>query len=224
MMIRKFLLNLFLVKLFFLVSHTSLISDDEHESLLSILEKNFPAEITFKQFNDNTEISGWMILKGNGKARTEFSPPNNFLIVADGEWVIFHDPEMNRTTYLPLKTGILQALLDPNAFKKRKEFKVKKSIKNKKLIYSVEFFLENNNQEVLIYFDIENKSLLGWKILENENEHINVQVVSFRKIDSKHLLKDELFTLTNKNIEEGIDFYGPYERAIKKILNNGKLN
>ena len=60
------------------------------------------------------------IIGGKGKARIEFSPPNNTLIVANGKWIIFHDPELDRTTYLPLKSGILKALLDPESFQNKK--------------------------------------------------------------------------------------------------------
>jgi len=219
-MIKKIIKYILFVKLLFWIKVINLYAEASHDKLLNILQNNFPAEIIFKQISDNTEAEGWMIITGKGRARTEFSPPNNFLIVADGEWVIFHDTNASRTTYLPLQTGILQALLDPRSFKEKKEFKVKEKKIENKIIFSVEFYLENNNQKVLIYFDDISKNLLGWQIFENNNEQINIEVLSFKKILDESLLESNLFRLTNKMIEEGVRFYGPYKRKVKKLLKN----
>ncbi len=216
-MIKKIIL---FTKLFVWMNLTNLYAEGSHEKLLNILQNNFPAEIVFEQISDDSEAEGWMIITGKGRARTEFSPPNNFLIVADGEWVIFHDTDTSRTTYLPLRTGILQALLDPSAFKDKKEFKVKERKSKNKITFSVEFNLENNNQKVLIYFDDTSKNLLGWQIFENNNEQINIKVLKFKKISDENLLERNLFKLTNKMIEEGVTFYGPYKRKVKRLLKN----
>ena len=71
-----------------------------------------------------------------------------------------------------------------------------------------------------IYFDDISKNLLGWQIFENNNEQINIEVLSFKKILDESLLESNLFRLTNKMIEEGVRFYGPYKRKVKKLLKN----
>ena len=91
---------IFICQLFFLICN-NLFSNDKHKSLLNLLELNYPAEFFFTQVSKDSLAEGWMIIGGKGKARIEFSPPNNTLIVANGKWIIFHDPELDRTTYLP---------------------------------------------------------------------------------------------------------------------------
>ena len=58
------------------------------------------------------EIKGWMIIGQKGLARVEFEPPNHLIMVADGNWLIVHDAQYDRTSYLPLESGILGLLLN----------------------------------------------------------------------------------------------------------------
>ena len=81
-------------------------SNEAHINLISLLELNYPLEFTFEQKYQDESLNGWMVIMGSGMARTEFEPPNNNLIVADGNWVMFYDPEIDRTTYIPLDKGI----------------------------------------------------------------------------------------------------------------------
>ena len=211
-------------KLFFCILYSNLYSNDKHENLLNLLESNYPAEIFFKQISKDSFSEGWMIIEGSGKARIEFAPPNNILIVADGEWIMFHDPEIERTTYLPLNSGLLQALLDPISFKKRKDFLVKETIEKNKIIFTIEFNLDDKKQKVLIYFNQKNLSLLGWKIKENANEEINVKITDLKKISNKKVSRKNFFNFSEKVKETGVIYYGPYKRKINRIENNGKLN
>lgn len=211
-------------KLFFCINLNNLYANDSHESLLNLLETNYPAEFFFKQASRGSYAEGWMIIGGKGKARIEFSPPNNTLIVADGKWIIFHDPELDRTTYLPLKSGVLRALLDPESFQNKKDFIVKATKENEKVIFSVEFNLDGKKQEVIIYFNEKNLTLLGWKIIESANEEINVKVLNIKKINKDRFIKKDIFNFTEKMRETGGFYYGPYKREVKKIQNNGKLN
>ncbi len=221
--IKKNFLIIIVCKFFFCFNYSNLYSNDQHESLLKLLEINYPAEIFFKQSSSESYSEGWMLIEGKGKARIEFSPPNNIVIVADGKWIIFHDPELDRTTYLPLKSGVLQALLDPRSFNSRKDFIVTRSTEKEKIIYIIEFNINEQKQEVMIYFNKKNLTLLGWKIIESVNEEINVEVISYKKFTKADTSGKDLFKFTEEMRDTGIMYYGPYKRKINKIKNNGKL-
>ena len=45
---------------------------------------------------------GTLYLSRPGKMRIEYDPPAQFLIVADGTWLIYHDKELEQMTHLPL--------------------------------------------------------------------------------------------------------------------------
>ena len=84
------------------------------QELLKNIELLYPSEIFFEQRQNNKSSysEGWMIIGGKGLARTEFSPPNNLIIVANGKWLIMYDAQYNRTSYFPLNYGLFNAKLN----------------------------------------------------------------------------------------------------------------
>ena len=134
-MINKYMKNtlIFTVILIFLIKKC--FSNEAHTNLISLLEMNYPLEFTFEQKYNNDKINGWMVIAGNGMARTEFAPPNNNLIVADGKWIMFYDPEIDRTTYIPLDKGIFKAFLKPTALIEDKIFQIKETKENNQIIF-----------------------------------------------------------------------------------------
>ena len=201
-------------------------SNDAHTNLISLLEMNYPLEFTFEQIYDNDKINGWMVIAGNGMARTEFAPPNNNLIVADGKWIMFYDPEIDRTTYIPLDKGIFKAFLKPTALIEDKIFQIKETEENNKIIFTLDFNINNADQKIKLYFDKISKNLLGWKLHESLNDFIEVKIINHKKFttDNKKLL-NEIFKLTESKSNVGIHYFGPYNgRKVKKFLGGGKLN
>ena len=215
---------IFTVILIFLIKKC--FSNDAHTNLISLLEMNYPVEFTFEQKYNNDKINGWMVIVGNGMARTEFAPPNNNLIVADGKWIMFYDPEIDRTTYIPLDKGIFRAFLKPKALIEDKIFQIKETKENNKIIFTLDFNINSADQKIKLYFDKISKNLLGWKLHENLNDFIEVKIINHKKFktDNKKLL-NEIFKLTESKSNIGMQYYGPYNgRNVKKILGGGKLN
>ena len=224
-MIIKITYKKIIVTFLFLIFVKNLLSVDSHKNLLNILEYNFPLEITFEQTHKDEKINGWMVIYGNGMARTEFEPPNNNIIVADGKWIIFYDPYIDRTTYIPLDSGIFQALLKPKSFNQDNNFKVFEVTTKDTIDFIIEFNLNNNNQKVIISFDKQNSILLGWRLYESKDDYINVKIKSFKKFQRTGVKLDKFFKLSEPTIKKGDFYFGPYKkRKVKKILDSGRLN
>ena len=201
-------------------------TEDSHSNLISILETNYPVEFTFQQKYQNQLLDGWMLIYGNGMARVEFAPPNNNLIIADGKWIGFHDPAIDRTTYIPLDKGILGAFLNPKSLNKDNFFQVKEERKNSEIIFTLNFNINNNNQKIILYFEEKSKNLLGWKLYESTTDFIDVKVMVLKKfnISYDHKLED-FFNINKVNSESRKSYFGPYKnRKVKKYLGPGKLN
>ena len=201
-------------------------SNDVHSNLISILEMNYPLEFTFEQKYQAERINGWMVIKGNGMARTEYAPPNNNLIVADGKWVMFYNPEIDRTTYIPLDKGIFKAFLKPESLLEDKVFQIKETEDNNKIIFILDFNMNNANQKIELYFDKMSKNLLGWRLYESLNDFIEVKIINYKKLttDNKNLL-NEIFKLTESKLKKEMKYFGPYNgRKVKKILGGGRLD
>ena len=215
---------IFTVILIFLIKKC--FSNEVHTNLISLLEMNYPLEFTFEQKYNNDKINGWMVIAGNGMARTEFAPPNNNLIVADGKWIMFYDPEIDRTTYIPLDKGIFKAFLKPTALIENKVFQIKETKDNYKIIFTLDFNMNNAGQKINIYFDKISKNLLGWRLQESLNDFIEVKIINHKKFSTDNKkLQNEIFKLTESKSNIGMQYYGPYNgRKVKKILGSGKLD
>ena len=215
---------IFSVILIFLIKKC--FSNDAHTNLISLLEMNYPLEFTFEQKYNNDKINGWMVIAGNGMARTEFAPPNNNLIVADGKWIMFYDPEIDRTTYIPLDKGIFKAFLKPTALIEDKVFQIKETKDNYKIIFTLDFNMNNAGQKINIYFDKISKNLLGWRLQESLNDFIEVKIINYKKFSTDNKkLQNEIFKLTESKSNIGMQYYGPYNgRKVKKFLGSGKLD
>ena len=196
-------------------------AEDIHADLLNKLNESFPAEIYFNQIDsDNKKSNGWMVIGQKGLARVEFEPPNHLIMVADGNWLIVHDAQYDRTSYLPLDGGILGALLYPEKFNEMNQLDVIKN--NNNFYYSL--VSENfEGTELRVFFDQKYKELKGWEIIENKNVSIKVKILEISKIQSLQNMDKNIFKFPEFMRANEKGFLGPYERKIKKIP-TGKTN
>ncbi|MBT4218481.1 MAG: outer membrane lipoprotein carrier protein LolA [Rhodospirillaceae bacterium] len=68
---------------------------------------------TFLQASSNGGYAeGTLYLSRPGKMRIEYDPPAQFLIVADGTWLIYHDKELEQMTHLPLGSTPAAIIVD----------------------------------------------------------------------------------------------------------------
>lgn len=66
----------------------------------------------FVQTNaDGTLDSGIMWISRPGRARIEYAPPTEVLLVADGTWMIYFDADLDQVSHIPIDTGPFRFLL-----------------------------------------------------------------------------------------------------------------
>ena len=200
-------------------------SENVHQEFLSKLEVLYPLEIYFEQVNKNDEtIKGWMVIGGNGLARTEFASPNNLIIIADGNWLIFHDALYDRTSYLPLNRGVINALINPKKANKDYNLKVlKDSIKDKQA-FRISLNREETQDELVVFFDLKKNNLLGWEIFKNNSREIKVVVKKSKKINKEAFKNNNYFIFNEEMKKKQLVFKGPFKRKLKKIPGHGKPN
>lgn len=92
------------------------LSDQDRENIAraeAYLNKITTLKAKFLQINAEGEfVEGTMLLNRPGKARFEYDPPAQLLVVADGTWLIFHDRELEETSRISLKSTPISVLLD----------------------------------------------------------------------------------------------------------------
>jgi outer membrane lipoprotein-sorting protein len=70
----------------------------------------------FLQVNASGEFAeGQVYINRPGRARFEYMPPAQILVVADGSWLVFHDKELQETSRIPLSSTPIAVLLEENA-------------------------------------------------------------------------------------------------------------
>ena len=66
----------------------------------------------FSQDNaDGSYDTGIMWLWRPGRARIEYAPPTDILVVANGTWLIYFDAELDQVSHVPINTGPFRFLL-----------------------------------------------------------------------------------------------------------------
>ena len=215
-MINRYMKNVLIFTVMLTFLFKKCFSNDAHTNLISILEMNYPLEFSFVQKYNNDKIYGWMIIAGNGMARTEFAPPNHNLIVADGKWIMFYDPEIDRTTYIPLDKGIFGALLNPKEFNSINKLEVSKLDNDSITTYSIvsKSFI---GSELKIYFRNSENILSSWEILENGKTSIKVKILKITKLENIKSLNKNIFKFLDSMRADKKAFLGPYDRNFKKL-------
>ncbi|WP_169566530.1 LolA family protein [Sneathiella limimaris] len=114
---RSLLITLGLVLISFQVSaaETKPLSDADRESIArveSYLNDITTMQANFLQVNAEGQIArGTVMINRPGRARFEYLPPAQILVVADGTWLVFHDKELEETNRLPLYSTPISVIL-----------------------------------------------------------------------------------------------------------------
>ena len=94
------------------------LSNRDRAAILKIegyLNKLVRLKSRFLQASSNGQYSeGTFYLSRPGKMRIEYDPPVEFMIVADGTWLIYVDNELDQITHLPLGTTPADILVQDN--------------------------------------------------------------------------------------------------------------
>ncbi len=200
-------------------------ANSAHNELIEKLNKIYPLEIYFEQIvEENKSIKGWMVLGGKGKVRTEFEPPNSLVIIGTGRWLILYDVKFDRTTYLPMNTGILNSLLNPKSLKDYEKVYVSKKISKNLVTYSISSKEKTYDGRLEILFNKENGiEILGWKIIDENNKVTRVKVTESIQLNEEDIRSKPFFSFQEINRNNYKFFLGPYIRELKTIPKPGRL-
>ena len=148
----------------------------------------------FVQVGPKGHISeGKFFLSRPGKLRFEYSPPNPFLVVADGTYVIIHDRRLKTADHIPISATPLRLVLAEHV----------DILAAAKILDVTEddgflsLTLEDKNQlvpgQLTLVFDKTNFSLDQWVIIDGQG---NRTTISVRKIEPGVPADPALFTVS----------------------------
>ena len=183
-MIKKYI---FIIFIFFITTETSA---SLKESIILNLKNIKNINFNFEQ-NINGKIeSGNCTIQYQKKIFCRYDLGNQKILVSDGKWLVI---KTTASYYkYPLETTPLNYLLD-------KEFLIKKinsldqRVVQEKLINFN--FIEKEN-EINIFFDIQNYNLIGWQTLDI---YQNLSITYLNTITTNQSLKKYIFRLPERN-------------------------
>jgi outer membrane lipoprotein-sorting protein len=187
-----------------LLSLHSMASPEMLQQLTQKLNSIQTLQSKFVQTNPNGQmLEGTFYLQKPGKMRFAYSGPAEFMLMADGEYLIYHDLEMNEAAYLDLDKNPLSILLkDYPDLTKIKDVQIKNVAKERGKT-AVEVFYPQENTTVILHFNSE-LMLEGWVTHDAQGTIIDVR------------LKDVVLNKPIANAQQLFSFKRPKRVRIKR--------
>ncbi len=140
----------------------------------------------------NKVLKGSFYLSRPGKLKFAYEEPSPFLLIADGDSLIYEDHITQKTSYFPLTVGPAALLLEKEIKFGEKHRVLKVWTEEPLLKVSLEG--EEGFQGIL-YFDPSSLDLRGWETLDVQGNRIKI-FLNNRKLNTK--LSDSLFSYKQK--------------------------
>jgi outer membrane lipoprotein-sorting protein len=131
---------------------------------------------------------GTFYLSRPGKMRIEYDPPVQFLIVADGTWLIYKDKELDQITHIPLGLSPADILVQENVSLLAGELIVTKIDRGPGIISITIMREEDGGGQLTLIFSDKPLKLKKWVVIDPQGVKTSVSLLSSQRdvsFDSK---------------------------------------
>tara|TARA_B100000795_G_C22539439_1_gene338250 strand:- start:91 stop:651 length:561 start_codon:yes stop_codon:yes gene_type:complete len=176
--------------LFIILNFYSPVFSSTKEKIVSKLQLTNNLSFNFVQTIGKKNENGKCIIKYPGKIWCKYNSSNKKIIVSNGKSLVIKTSNNGKGSYFryPIKKTLLELLLNKEyLISKMKTLKPRK-IDNKYLNFKI---IENNN-EINIFFDIKNLSLVGW---QTEDIYQNLTVTFISSVKTNQKIDNKIFIL-----------------------------
>lgn len=171
-----------------------------------------PSVSTFEQTGPGGDVrTGWLLIAPPLRARIEYKPPDNAVLVADGNFLVFHDPDAGQTSHIPLESTPLRVLLDGRI---DDESRVRiLGVREEWGVLGIEFTTLDETGEafpgsITLAFETDPLRLVAWQVLDVQGRATTVRLDSLVPARLGH--PEELFRLSPEMIARGELWQGPW--------------
>ena len=176
------------------VARNLALSDGDRASLARIetyLNDLGSMQSSFVQANpDGTHSKGTMYLRRPGRLRFEYDLPDNYLVIAHGEWFIYVDKELDEATYLSVEKTPAYFILKKNINFGNKLRVASFQNANKVFRVEIEQVDEPDSGRVIMIFTDAPLQLRKWQVIDSQGNLTDTTLIN-PKFDV--LLNEELF-------------------------------
>ena len=178
--------------IFFILNFYNPVLSSTKEKIISQMQLTNNLSFNFIQIIDNKNESGKCIIKYPKKIWCKYDNSNKKIIVSNGKSLVIKTANKGSYYLYPLSKTPLVFLLNKEYLISKMNILEPKEINNKYLNFKI---FENNN-EINIFFDKKNLSLVGWQT-EDIYQNLAVTFISSVKINQE--INNKIFILPKNN-------------------------
>ena len=180
-------LIIFLILNFYSPAYSS-----KKEEIISQMKLTKNLSFSFVQTINDKNENGKCVIKYPKKIWCEYDNRHKKIIVSNGKSLFIKNRNSGNSYIYPLKKTPLFYLLDKEYLLSKMNIIKPREIANKYINFKI---IENNN-EISIFFDKENLSLVGW---QTEDIYQNLAVTFISSVEINQKIDDKIFILPEHN-------------------------
>ena len=162
------------------------------EEIIQNLEITNNISFNFEQSIDSKKENGRCIIEYPKKIWCEYNNSNKKIIVSNGKSLVIKNRYAQTYYFYPLRKTPLEFLLDKKYLLSKMKILEPREIDNKYLNFNI----SENYNEINIFFDKKNFSLIGWQT-EDIYQNLVITFISSVKINQK--IDNKIFILPKNN-------------------------
>ena len=174
-----------LLLIFLLINWNSVALGSIKENIINILTETQNLSFNFEQNIDGKIEKGNCIIEYPKKIFCKYQKSKNKILVSNGKSLIIHTQNGSYYQY-PIKRTPLNYILDKDYLIKEIKNSQERIIDNKLINFTI---LKDNN-EINIFFDINNFNLVGWQTLDI---YQNLNITYLSSLKKNQMLKKNIF-------------------------------
>jgi len=178
--------------IFFILNFYNPSFSSTKEKIISRMKLTNNLSFNFIQTIDNKRENGKCVIKYPKKIWCEYDNSSKKIIVSNGKSLVIKNINSGNYYIYPLKKTPLEFLLDKKYLISKINILEPREINNKYLNFK---FFENNN-EINVFFDIEDLNLIGWQT-KDIYQNLVITFISSVKINQK--INNTIFILPKNN-------------------------
>lgn len=154
-------------------------------------------EATFVQMASNgASAEGKLFIKKPNKIRMEYAEPTNVLIVGDGNYIIYNDPDLDQVTHIDYNDIPASMILSNDVKIDGKKIKVSDFYQDSgSTSITLDYAEKGNLGPITLVFSNNPMELKQWKIVDPQSVEVSVSLYETKKDED---IDDDVFKFKNK--------------------------
>ncbi len=182
------------------------------EQVWSYLESLPSLAAQFTQKDPDGEVKrGWLALAPPGRARIEYEPPDSTVLVADGQYLIYHNPDAGQTAHFALERLPLRVLFEGRRPTPEDNLKVLFASEQDEFLVVRIAAVDDDGVQVPGWVDLvfsrEPFGLSGWRMVDVQQR---ATVVILEDVQTTVFAESDMFRLSDEMIQRGDLWRGPW--------------